>query len=60
MSIANDLNDVVEASGDMLARLAIFADHIPDEWITAAAALSADFFASSAALALMPAPVPSA
>ncbi|WP_244081411.1 transposase domain-containing protein, partial [Aeromonas caviae] len=40
MSIANDLNDVVEASGDMLARLAIFADHIPDEWITAAAALS--------------------
>jgi len=24
----------------MLARLAIFADHIPDEWITAAAALS--------------------
>lgn len=29
MSIANDLNDVVEASGDMLARLAIFADHIP-------------------------------
>ncbi|WP_369325394.1 hypothetical protein AB6N02_00350 [Aeromonas caviae] len=25
MSIANDLNDVVEASGDMLARLAIFA-----------------------------------
>ena len=39
MSIANDLNDVVEASGDMLARLAIFADHIPDEWITAAAAL---------------------
>ena len=40
MSIANDLNDVVEVSGDMLARLAIFADHIPDEWITAAAALS--------------------
>jgi hypothetical protein len=40
MSIANDLNDVVEASGDMLARLAIFADHIPDEWIRAAAALS--------------------
>ncbi|AHX62719.1 hypothetical protein [Aeromonas media] len=39
MSIANDLNDVVEASGDMLARLAIFADHIPDEWITAAAAV---------------------
>ncbi|WP_223954394.1 hypothetical protein, partial [Aeromonas caviae] len=36
----HDLNDVVEASGDMLARLAIFADHIPDEWITAAAALS--------------------
>ncbi len=40
MSIANDLNEVTEASGDMLARLAIFADHIPDEWITAAAALS--------------------
>ncbi|WP_447780557.1 IS4 family transposase [Aeromonas veronii] len=40
MSIANDLNDVIEASGDMLARRAIFADHIPDEWITAAAALS--------------------
>lgn len=40
MSIANDLNDVIEASGDMLARLTIFAGHIPDEWITAAAALS--------------------
>ncbi|MEB8285808.1 transposase domain-containing protein, partial [Aeromonas veronii] len=40
MSIANDLNDVIEASGDMLARLAIFADHIPDEWLRAAAALS--------------------
>ena len=31
---------LLEASGDMLAWLAIFADHIPDEWITAAAALS--------------------
>jgi hypothetical protein len=40
MSIANDLNDVIEASGDMLGRLAIFADHIPDEWIAAVAALS--------------------
>ncbi|MFB2856089.1 IS4 family transposase, partial [Aeromonas allosaccharophila] len=40
MSIANDLNDVIETSGDMLARLAIFADHIPDEWLRAAAALS--------------------
>ncbi len=40
MSIANDLNDVIEAFGDMQARLAIFADHIPDEWICAAAALS--------------------
>ena len=38
MSIANDLNDVVEASGDMLTQLAIFADHITDEWISAAAA----------------------
>ncbi len=28
MSIANDLNDVIEASGDMLARLAIFADQM--------------------------------
>ncbi len=40
MSITNDLNDVIETSGDMLVRLAIFADHIPDEWITAAVALS--------------------
>ncbi len=40
MSIANDLNDVIEASGYMLARLAIFADHIPDEWLRAAATLS--------------------
>ena len=40
MSIANDLNDVVEASGDMLARLAILPTIFPDEWITAAAALS--------------------
>ncbi len=28
MSIANDLNDVIEASGDMLARLTIFADQM--------------------------------
>lgn len=40
MSIANHLNDVVETSGDMLARLAIFADHIPDEWISTVDALS--------------------
>lgn len=41
MSIANDLNDVLEASGDTLARLAVFAEHIPDEWVSTAAALSA-------------------
>ena len=29
MSIANDLNDVVEASGDMLARLAILPTIFP-------------------------------
>jgi len=41
MSIANDLNDVMAASANTLARLAVFAEHIPDEWINAAAALSA-------------------
>ncbi|GAA4493287.1 hypothetical protein GCM10023095_03220 [Pseudaeromonas paramecii] len=41
MSIANDLNDVMAASANTMARLAVFAEHIPDEWINAAAALSA-------------------
>lgn len=41
MSIANDLNDVMEASGEVLTQLTVFAEHIPDDWVNAAAALSA-------------------
>ena len=40
MSIANDLNDVVEGIWRHAGSAGHFADHIPDEWITAAAALS--------------------
>ena len=40
MSIANDLNDAMDASGETLARLDVFTQHIPDEWIMAAATLS--------------------
>ena len=37
MSIAQDLSDVLEAAGQPLARLDTLAQHIPQEWIEAAA-----------------------
>ena len=40
MSIANALNDAMDASAETLARLDLFTHHIPDEWIIAAATLS--------------------
>ena len=40
MSIAQDLSDVLEAAGQPLARLDTLAQHIPQEWIEAAALLA--------------------
>ena len=40
MSIANALNDAMDASAETLARLDLFTHRIPDEWIIAAATLS--------------------
>lgn len=40
MSIAQDLNTVLETAGQSLARLDVLAEHIPMEWIEAAATLA--------------------
>ncbi|MCF4972765.1 IS4 family transposase, partial [Pseudomonas lactis] len=40
MSIAQDLNTVLETAGQSLARLDVLAEHIPVEWIEAAATLA--------------------
>lgn len=40
MSIAQDLSVVLETAGQPLARLDLLAQHIPQEWIEAAALLS--------------------
>lgn len=41
MSIENGLNDVMGASGDTRSRVEVFAEQIPDEWVSTIAALSA-------------------
>ena len=40
MSVAQDLNTVLETAGQSLARLDVLGEHIPAEWIEAAAALA--------------------
>ncbi|WP_372877011.1 transposase domain-containing protein, partial [Pseudomonas sp.] len=40
MSIAQDLSDVLDAAGQPLTRLDTLAQHIPQEWVEAAALLA--------------------
>ncbi|QAY88499.1 transposase domain-containing protein, partial [Pseudomonas sp. ACM7] len=40
MSVAQDLSAVLDFAEQPLSRLEVFTDHIPHDWITAAAALA--------------------
>ncbi|ALZ74679.1 IS4 family transposase [Rheinheimera sp. F8] len=40
MPLIQDLTEVIEMSGEPVARMEVFANHIPDEWVRIAAALS--------------------
>lgn len=40
MQLIQDLTEVIEMSGEPVARMEVFANHIPDEWVRIAAALS--------------------
>jgi len=38
LPLIQDLTKVIEFSGEPIARMEVFANHIPDEWVRIAAA----------------------